>query len=168
MPRKLNLTGQIFGRLTAQRPSERAADGRDRWSCLCTCGNVVDVRTSSLTSGNTRSCGCLQRELVSQRRGARHSCWKGGRHTTERGYVRVYTPTGRYRFEHVLVMEQHLGRSLNTHEEVHHKNNIKNDNRIENLELWNKSQPNGARHEDLIEWAVSLLTSNGYEVIRAD
>ena len=67
------------------------------------------------------------------------SNWKGGRFIDKSGYERVWNPhIQKYEFEHRKVIEAHLGRSLNKFEEVHHKNGIKNDNRLENLEVLTK------------------------------
>ena len=54
-------------------------------------------------------------------------------------------------------MEQLLGRDLLGHEEVHHINGVRDDNRVENLELWSHSQPAGQRVEDKVAWAIEML-----------
>lgn len=67
--------------------------------------------------------------------------WKGGRNKNGRGYILIYAPDhpsatkDGYVLEHRLVVEKALGRYLERWEVVHHKNGIKDDNRLENLEL---------------------------------
>lgn len=77
-------------------------------------------------------------------RGKQSMAWKGGRHTDKLGYIQVWMPEhpnarlGGYVHEHRLVMSQYLGRPLNSWEFVHHRNGVKDDNRLDNLELMTK------------------------------
>ena len=60
-----DLAGQRFGKLTAVRPTDKRQEGSVVWECKCDCGNTSFVTAASLKSGNTKSCGCLKRELAS-------------------------------------------------------------------------------------------------------
>lgn len=85
-----------------------------------------------------------------------HGAWKGGRHLSGDGYWLVLLPQDDplfsmvncqgYVFEHRLVMARHLGRPLEPNETVHHKNGKRDDNRIDNLELWTGKHGKGIRH----------------------
>jgi hypothetical protein len=77
--------------------------------------------------------------------------------TLNRAGYRIITIDGRRISEHRAIMEAFLGRTLSSSENVHHKNGDRLDNRIENLELWNTSQPSGQRVEDKIKWAKEIL-----------
>lgn len=65
----VDFVGLAFGRLTVlerlPRLSEIHREGR--WLCRCACGTELSVGASNLQSGNSNSCGCLQRELLSKR-----------------------------------------------------------------------------------------------------
>ena len=78
------------------------------------------------------------------------------------GYVQFWDrDSQRVMFEHRLVMERHLGRRLERHENVHHLNGIRDDNRIENLELWTTWQPAGQRITDKLAWAREFIACYG-------
>jgi hypothetical protein len=85
-------------------------------------------------------------------RAERHYNWKGGRTYGGGGYIYVYqrghpsASKDEYVYEHRLVMEEMLGRYLRPGETVHHKNGIKNDNRPENLALFESGGKHSAFH----------------------
>ncbi|HUW47069.1 MAG TPA: HNH endonuclease [Dehalococcoidia bacterium] len=104
-----------------------------RWVILIK-GKPVDVRCNS--------CACkLKPHLI----GAKAHGWKGGRNKTREGYIEIWLPSNDffysmankkgYVLEHRLVIAEHLGRCLQYWEWVHHKNGIRDDNCLENLEL---------------------------------
>ncbi len=92
---------------------------------------------------------------------------------TSFGYLQIYVgrgypgagKSGRI-MVHRKVMQEHLGRPLLRHENVHHKNGDRKDNRLTNLELWSTSQPVGQRVEDKIQWAREFLRF--YEGVNVD
>lgn len=99
--------------------------------------------------------------------------WRGLRVIDINGYASIYVPELSqekmvYAKEHRVVMEKLLGRPLKKGENVHHKNGIRDDNRIENLELWSSAHPSGQRVEDKIQWAIWFLSQYGYETIKMD
>ena len=69
----------------------------------------------------------------------------------------VVTVDGQRTGMHRIVMEQHLGRPLWPDESVHHRNGDRQDNRVDNLELWSRYQPAGQRIEDKVAWATEML-----------
>ena len=57
--RKLDLTGQRFGRLTAVSCTGIKQNGNYMWNCKCDCGKDVVVKADHLRRGDTQSCGCI-------------------------------------------------------------------------------------------------------------
>lgn len=104
--------------------------------------------------------GC---KLPNVNRSGKRRCEKHRGTTSVQGYRKV-SVNGKTRSEHTIVVEARVGRKLLSHEQVHHKNGQKTDNRSDNLELWSKSQPSGQRVEDKIMWAVEFLETYGYAV----
>ena len=61
-------TGRRFGRLLVVGSAAPDNSGQVRWRCRCDCGNETTVRWNNLRSGNTKSCGCLRKEMLHQPR----------------------------------------------------------------------------------------------------
>jgi hypothetical protein len=66
MARRKDYTGQRFGRLVANHIVGKSPNGGNMiWECVCDCGNIKNILSTSLRTGDTKSCGCLQLECVS-------------------------------------------------------------------------------------------------------
>ncbi len=110
------------------------------WDACANCGKERWVVLEHGKLNNTKCLPCTNRDAP-----RRSSCWKGARYYASGNYIWVSLPRDDFLFpmtttgglipEHRLVMAKHLGRCLQKWEFVHHKNGVKDDNRIENLEL---------------------------------
>lgn len=116
--------------------------------------------------------------------GKNHYRWKGGRKILKGGYIGIYISNKQsYVPEHRLVMEKHIGRKLKRKEIVHHINHNKQDNRIENLKLYESSgkhisenhinqnrfgrfQRRGSKVEDVRkgQWAICICKKKFYVI----
>lgn len=73
MPKKLNLEGQKYGRLTVLKYSRNK--GKVRYmECLCDCGNTKEVSVAGLRNGKTKSCGCLAHDILVERNYKHGNC----------------------------------------------------------------------------------------------
>lgn len=82
--RRADLIGEKFGRLTVVELLESDDRGHARWRCECECGGQTICKTDVLRRGQSKSCGCLQRESVTKKNTthgkagtALHVRWKG-------------------------------------------------------------------------------------------
>lgn len=125
------------------------------------CGGAFKVR-GKVRKATAKYCSraCKGMGHSAELKGENHLRWQGGLVITKQGYIREWVPDN-YPFvsmrpkgtnhilQHRLVMAEALGRPLKDTEQVHHRNNIKDDNRIENLELRTGSHGNGGTNHCL-------------------
>lgn len=114
------------------------------WAACIDCGKERWVSRSYGKPRNPRCSACAPRITGLKLRGSNNPCWKGGRFSHD-GYIFIklrpddffypMADSNGYVREHRLVMAKHLKRCLLPWEVVHHKNGIKDDNRLENLML---------------------------------
>ncbi len=157
--------------------------GRDRsrhyiWVACSCCGGY---RWSAIIKGKPESLrcrDCYAKELT----GSSSHHWKGGKIHTQDGYVMVslYPDDSLYLLgskpkksgasaclEHRLVMARHMGRMLYSWEVVHHKNGVRDDNRIENLELTTNKEHIVAHNRGYKDGYIKGLTDGSDEQVRS-
>lgn len=66
MPPHIDLIGRIFGRLTVVKFKDMDKGRNSRWLCSCNCGTTIVVKGYNLKSGRTKSCGCLNKEIITK------------------------------------------------------------------------------------------------------
>lgn len=140
----------------------RQMEGLDTGTCAV-CGEQYLYRKNKAHADKTKYCDRTCRGKAHQGEG--NPYWKGGKFLHPEGYVwvSVYDQDAvsgrrsRRRFEHVLVMEKHLGRPMLPNETIHHKNGDKQDNRIQNLELKIGRHGRGSSPEEMVAWAKEIL-----------
>lgn len=140
----IDLTGQKFDRLTVvQVTNKRAKDNEIIWLCQCDCGSFKEVKTSALTSGKVRSCGCLATEVAQGKlakvneyqRGKLHPSWQGKAEIKEwlAKSVQLWKQDMLRYFNYTCDITGQRGGRLNVHhlkglntiiDEAHIKNNI--------------------------------------------
>lgn len=117
------------------------------WAACIDCGKErwVNYRHGKAVTIRCVTCANKHKGRTLQIAWQNNGNWKGGRIAHMDGYVQIklraddffYTMANKHHYvlEHRLVMARHLRRNLHSWEIVHHKNGIKDDNRIENLAL---------------------------------
>lgn len=149
LKQKLSGLGRQASEETRKKMSE-AKKGKEPWN-----RGVPHTEIAKQKMGNSHK-GLLVGELnpMFGRNMSRENnpAWKGGRIGSGAGYMWVLKPEhpfankSGYIFEHRLIMEKELGRYLTLEEVVHHENEIKDDNRIENLKLFSSKSEHVKYH----------------------
>lgn len=179
-----DITGQRFGRWTvlsyADTKKNQYKSQPARWNVRCDCGSERIILGYTLRNGNSKSCGCLQKEIATTRgqliTKELHPNWKGGLRLTKQGYVQIsiglirdmYPDAvikGRRAYEHIAAMSHQLKRQLHPNETVHHKDGKRNNNNITNLELRVGNHGPGQSIDDIINWATTMLSRYAPELL---
>lgn len=138
----------MLGEIKRAKELGRKGDNAFVWHACIDCGKErwVQIRRGTPKYSRCPPCAILHKKSHC---GKNNPSWKGGKVRTAQGYIWIkldhndfFYPMAQksgYVLEHRLVMAKYLNRCLLSWETVHHKNLVRDDNRIENLELFPSS-----------------------------
>ena len=132
-------------------------DSKVKKFCLCGCGAIVPKGSKWIKTHNIK----YLHEF-----GVKASHWKGGIRKDYNGYMLQYAPEHHfsdkdgYIYQHRLIWEKHHNACLLSYTDIHHKNRIKHDNRIENLEAMNKFNHEHLHHKQDLSHRLCILCHN--------
>lgn len=124
MSKRLDLSGQVFGRLTVLHGAGRCPSNRSvMWDCVCECGTLRVISSNSLRSGVSRSCGCYQKQQVSEA-ASKHGLCSHPLYQVYNGMKkRCYSPTHSHYYNYggrgITVCDRWLSSFQNFYDDVH-------------------------------------------------
>lgn len=172
MSKKIDLTGQVFGRLKAVSDCGRNPYGLVLWACVCECGKTVEVSSHCLRGGNTNSCGCLKTGNPTHGMSAtsEHEAWAGMK---TRCYCKTNKRFSLYGGRGITVCERWLNSFDNFYADIGSKPSSKhtldrkdtNGNYEPSNCRWAdwKTQQNNRRNNRIIEFNGEKLTTSQWE-----
>jgi|TARA_B110000483_G_C18040298_1_gene482330 hypothetical protein len=136
----------------------------------CDCGNKADYNVGGIKAKKTTHCGCERPEVVSTYLDIVNGklVTSANKSTNKGGYVTYSINNGEYNGNifhgpysgHKLIYEMYNGVTLTSNQNIHHKNGVRDDNHIDNLELWDTSQPAGQRVLEKLSYYFELVKSH--------
>lgn len=159
------LYGEKFGRLTVIDEAGSDKHKKKLWLCICECGNQITVIGSSLLCGNTKSCGCLRKEITAERYTTHghskgrtitpeFSCWSAMIKRCTNKNVKQYSDYGG---RGITVCEQWLDNFQNFYDDMGDKPSL--DYTIDRINVNGNYEPSNCRWATVNEQSWNKRTS---------